>query len=175
VIGHLGAVVNFFAGTVKRAPVLMQRYGLEWIWRITEEPELWRRYFWDGLVFLWLFMSRVLPYALWLRISPYKNKKLPEPKCQLMEFPNHVDIKITGACRHDVLNNIRAIFREAASLNKECFLDLSDCDYIDSSFIGCVFLLKKALINKAVKLIKTKKIIEQILYWNCAEFIYKNK
>ena len=44
VISHLGAVVNFAAGTVTRAPVWMQRSGLEWLWRIKEEPQLWRRY-----------------------------------------------------------------------------------------------------------------------------------
>ncbi len=48
-ISHLGAVINFFAGTVKRAPVWMQRVGLEWLWRILEEPSLWKRYFFDGL------------------------------------------------------------------------------------------------------------------------------
>ncbi len=31
VISHLGAVVNFVAGSVKRAPVWMQKVGLEWL------------------------------------------------------------------------------------------------------------------------------------------------
>jgi N-acetylglucosaminyldiphosphoundecaprenol N-acetyl-beta-D-mannosaminyltransferase len=48
IICHLGAVVNFVAGNIRRAPTWMQRTGLEWLWRIKEEPELWRRYFRDG-------------------------------------------------------------------------------------------------------------------------------
>ncbi|WP_457832994.1 WecB/TagA/CpsF family glycosyltransferase, partial [Staphylococcus aureus] len=39
-MGHLGAVINFVAGTVSRAPVWVQKTGLEWAWRIKEEPAL---------------------------------------------------------------------------------------------------------------------------------------
>ena len=49
---HLGATVNFLAGTVERAPTALRKLGLEWLWRIKEEPHLWRRYWGDGLVFL---------------------------------------------------------------------------------------------------------------------------
>ncbi|WP_417585068.1 WecB/TagA/CpsF family glycosyltransferase [Nitrincola sp.] len=52
VVSHLGAVVNFVAGTVKRAPVVWQKLGLEWLWRIVEEPHLWRRYLGDGIAAL---------------------------------------------------------------------------------------------------------------------------
>ena len=56
VISHLGAVVNFVAGEVRRAPVAWQRLGLEWLWRIREEPALWRRYAGDGLALLRLLV-----------------------------------------------------------------------------------------------------------------------
>ncbi|WP_312028340.1 WecB/TagA/CpsF family glycosyltransferase [Aquabacterium sp. J223] len=49
VVSHLGAVVNFVAGAVRRAPPWMQRTGLEWLWRIREEPGLVKRYAGDGL------------------------------------------------------------------------------------------------------------------------------
>jgi N-acetylglucosaminyldiphosphoundecaprenol N-acetyl-beta-D-mannosaminyltransferase len=49
VISYFGAVVNFAAGEVQRAPRWMQRGGLEWLWRIGVEPSLWRRYAADGL------------------------------------------------------------------------------------------------------------------------------
>jgi N-acetylglucosaminyldiphosphoundecaprenol N-acetyl-beta-D-mannosaminyltransferase len=48
VLSHLGAVVNFTAGSVDRAPIWMQRIGMEWCWRIAQEPALWRRYWSDG-------------------------------------------------------------------------------------------------------------------------------
>jgi N-acetylglucosaminyldiphosphoundecaprenol N-acetyl-beta-D-mannosaminyltransferase len=65
VVSHLGAVVNFLAGSVSRAPKWVQRAGLEWLWRIKEEPALWLRYVRDGLVLLRLVATRVLPYVLW--------------------------------------------------------------------------------------------------------------
>ena len=61
---HLGATINFQAGTVKRAPYTIQKLGLEWLWRIKEEPYLWRRYLHDGSVLLYLLLTRVLPLAI---------------------------------------------------------------------------------------------------------------
>jgi N-acetylglucosaminyldiphosphoundecaprenol N-acetyl-beta-D-mannosaminyltransferase len=52
VITHLGAAVNFVAGTLRRAPEWMQKAGLEWSWRISQEPQLLGRYWNDGLFFL---------------------------------------------------------------------------------------------------------------------------
>jgi N-acetylglucosaminyldiphosphoundecaprenol N-acetyl-beta-D-mannosaminyltransferase len=41
----VGGSVDVLAGQVRRAPVLMQRLGLEWLWRLMQEPRrLLRRY-----------------------------------------------------------------------------------------------------------------------------------
>ena len=41
----VGGTFNFIAGRVRRAPKWMQNCGIEWIWRIWEEPRrLWKRY-----------------------------------------------------------------------------------------------------------------------------------
>lgn len=41
----VGAAFNFHAGTVRRAPVWMQRSGFEWLYRLIQEPRrTWRRY-----------------------------------------------------------------------------------------------------------------------------------
>jgi N-acetylglucosaminyldiphosphoundecaprenol N-acetyl-beta-D-mannosaminyltransferase len=67
VVSHLGAAPNFIAGAVARAPAWVQRAGLEWLWRIKEEPALWRRYLRDGASFLRLMTTRVLPLAWSMR------------------------------------------------------------------------------------------------------------
>lgn len=64
VVSHLGAVVNFAAGALRRAPTWMQQSGLEWLWRIKEEPQLWRRYWNDGRGVLRIAATRVLPDAI---------------------------------------------------------------------------------------------------------------
>src|SRR5260221_1873357 len=41
----IGGVFNFLAGATRRAPACMQRYGLEWAFRLMQETSrLWRRY-----------------------------------------------------------------------------------------------------------------------------------
>jgi N-acetylglucosaminyldiphosphoundecaprenol N-acetyl-beta-D-mannosaminyltransferase len=46
----VGCVLDLLAGTVNRAPVWMQRAGLEWAFRLGQEPSrLWRRYIVDDL------------------------------------------------------------------------------------------------------------------------------
>lgn len=41
----IGASLDFLAGTLKRAPTIMQKTGLEWLYRLAQEPgRLWRRY-----------------------------------------------------------------------------------------------------------------------------------
>ena len=44
-VGTIGAVFDFYAGTLRRAPEWMQRCGLEWLFRLLCEPRrMWRRY-----------------------------------------------------------------------------------------------------------------------------------
>jgi UDP-N-acetyl-D-mannosaminuronic acid transferase (WecB/TagA/CpsF family) len=41
----VGAAFDFHAGVLRRAPEFMQRGGLEWLFRLSQEPgRLWRRY-----------------------------------------------------------------------------------------------------------------------------------
>lgn len=48
----VGATIDFLAGAVKRAPVWMQRVGLEWSYRLLQEPRrLFKRYLTDMLAF----------------------------------------------------------------------------------------------------------------------------
>jgi exopolysaccharide biosynthesis WecB/TagA/CpsF family protein len=44
----VGASLNFLAGVERRAPALVQRAGMEWAWRLAQNPKrLWRRYLVD--------------------------------------------------------------------------------------------------------------------------------
>ncbi|MTK52796.1 WecB/TagA/CpsF family glycosyltransferase [Paludibacter sp.] len=55
-VGHvccIGAVFDFYAGTVKRAPQWMINSGLEWLFRLIKEPRrMWRRYLIGNLKFI---------------------------------------------------------------------------------------------------------------------------
>lgn len=53
-VGTIGAVFDFYAGTIKRAPLWWQRHGMEWLYRLISEPRrMWRRYLIGNTLFLW--------------------------------------------------------------------------------------------------------------------------
>ncbi len=55
----VGISFDYVAGTVKRAPLWMQRSGLEWLFRLMIEPKrLWRRYLVRDPIFIWLIMRQ---------------------------------------------------------------------------------------------------------------------
>lgn len=57
----LGATVDFEAGTLKRAPILWQKVGMEWFYRFLQEPRrLFKRYFIDDMKFFWYFGKQLL-------------------------------------------------------------------------------------------------------------------
>lgn len=58
-VGTIGAVFDFFAGTVERAPMWWQRHGLEWLYRLLKEPKrMWRRYIIGNALFLFNVIFR---------------------------------------------------------------------------------------------------------------------
>lgn len=57
----VGAAFDFLAGTVAQAPSWMQRSGLEWLYRLIQEPRrLWRRYIWNNPSYVVLLGWQVL-------------------------------------------------------------------------------------------------------------------
>jgi N-acetylglucosaminyldiphosphoundecaprenol N-acetyl-beta-D-mannosaminyltransferase len=55
----IGVSFSFVAGMIRRAPPWMQRYGLEWLWRLGVQPNhLWRRYLVDDPCFFWLVFKQ---------------------------------------------------------------------------------------------------------------------
>ena len=59
--GAIGAVFDFFAGTVERAPQRWIDLGLEWLYRLIKEPRrTWRRYLIDNPKFLGLVLKEKL-------------------------------------------------------------------------------------------------------------------
>ena len=57
-VGTIGAVFDFFAGTVERAPIWWQQHSLEWLYRLLKEPRrMWRRYIIGNTLFLWYMLQ----------------------------------------------------------------------------------------------------------------------
>lgn len=62
----VGAAFDFHAGAVRQAPAVLQRYGLEWAFRLAVEPRrLWKRYFTTNPIYILLACRQVfLRYVL---------------------------------------------------------------------------------------------------------------
>jgi N-acetylglucosaminyldiphosphoundecaprenol N-acetyl-beta-D-mannosaminyltransferase len=57
----VGATFDFIAGSIKRAPKIMQSTGFEWFWRLAHEPRrLWKRYLLEDSMFLVLLAKELL-------------------------------------------------------------------------------------------------------------------
>ena len=139
VVSHLGAVVNFVAGSVSRAPRWMQRSGLEWLWRIKEEPGLWRRYWADGIALFRLLFTCVLPHAVHRRLYPLREA--PAPLLERVEECGRTVLRLQGACHAGNLDPVRAAFMALADTPEQLLLDLRGVEDADSAFVALVMLL----------------------------------
>jgi len=54
----VGAAFDFHAGNIKQSPKWMQNSGLEWLFRLIQEPgRLWKRYLTTNSIFVYLFLK----------------------------------------------------------------------------------------------------------------------
>ena len=148
VTAHLGAVVDFAAGGVARAPAFMRRLGLEGLWRIKEEPALWRRYFDDGTALAGLLLSRLAPQM--------RAASVVEPEAQgraLLEAGGPIaTIRLVGALGRVNLQTVREVFRAAAAHEGDVRLDFARLERFDRAFLGMVLMLEKALTRNGRRL-----------------------
>ncbi len=57
----VGGSFDVVAGVTSRAPIWMQRMGLEWFWRVLQEPgRMWRRYLLDGIQFSFIVIRALV-------------------------------------------------------------------------------------------------------------------
>jgi N-acetylglucosaminyldiphosphoundecaprenol N-acetyl-beta-D-mannosaminyltransferase len=57
----VGGLFDFYSGRIPRAPVWMREVGLEWTYRLIQEPgRMWKRY----LIGNWTFLARHLLFEL---------------------------------------------------------------------------------------------------------------
>jgi N-acetylglucosaminyldiphosphoundecaprenol N-acetyl-beta-D-mannosaminyltransferase len=139
--GQFGATINMQAGTVKRAPKWIQNVGAEWLWRVKEEPYLWRRYMQDGLGLLKIVAVSVLPLAL-LRLH---SKTPGDLTVDVQELPTTSVVNLSGQTN---VRNVDLLIRATENLmpfEKDVRLDLSRLTYVDARFFGLILVLRKIL------------------------------
>ena len=143
VISHLGAVINFAAQSIERAPTWMQRMGLEWVWRIVQEPQLWRRYWSDGQMLAGTMLTRLLPWSArrWLRLLPGGAKQAPQFRVETA-LAGQALVKLTGDWRLDAdQRSLRLTLADLLRAGSSVEFDLSAAPALDSTLLGLMSLI----------------------------------
>ena len=171
---HLGATINFQAGTVKRAPTWVQKWGFEWLWRIKEEPHLWRRYWHDGTVLLRLLVTRIFPFIIlskWLQLKlESKDKDL---RIKRIDDPKSVILSLNGIAAGQNVGETARHFQDAVLGAKDVVINLAGTRLIDARFIGLLLMLDKQLKSQQLRLTFTgiSPQIERLFYLSGFKFL----
>ena len=139
VICNLGATIHFVAGSVKRAPIFFRRHGLEWLWRIKEEPALWRRYVLDFATLMSVLVGQILP-CLVNQALHEPSAKQPGARLQHYHEGAAEVLKFSGAWTKDSLAPARLALAAATRRASNLVLDFEGVTYVDSAFLGLVLI-----------------------------------
>ena len=172
-ISHLGAVVNFSANRVSRAPLWMQNCGVEWLWRIAQEPRLWRRYAFDASFFAGRLLAGVLCFSLW-RACHQQDLASKSPVRAFVQSPgDSLIIGIEGPCLGKTIGPLREIFRREVEKDLAVTLDLSRVPIIDCAFLGLCMVLRKHMDRRERPLLieGLNITVKRIFHWNRAEWL----
>ena len=136
VLSHLGAVVNFAAGTVARAPRWMRALGLEWLWRIKEEPSLWRRYWNDGVGAAAWVLTTVVPDACVSRLP--LPRAAPPAALEARREPQRTTLLLRGAWHDDDVAVLRSAFEQCAGRDGRVVVDLAGVTRVSNAVVAAL-------------------------------------
>jgi N-acetylglucosaminyldiphosphoundecaprenol N-acetyl-beta-D-mannosaminyltransferase len=174
---HLGAAINFQAGLLRRAPLFVRRFGFEWLWRIKEEPHLWRRYLQDGSVLLRLMLTSVLPLTLGsIRRHRASTDKVGFVISSDARGLRSLQISLVGSATACHVERAIPVFREAIVHGGQLTVDLSRLKTIDARFFGLLIMVRKQLLQHGGRLefSGASSRIKRVFWLNRFEFLLDN-
>lgn len=175
---QFGATINFEAGTVKRAPRLLRGIGLEWLWRIKEEPYLWRRYWTDGKSLIRLLVTGALPMIVnswWTRL---RNARIYGALLiELRENDHSVVVHLSGLATAGHIDKAISAFRDALGKQKPIDVEVSGTRTVDPRFFGLLLMVRKQLRRRgqALRFIEVPPAIIRAFRGNGFEFLLSNE
>jgi N-acetylglucosaminyldiphosphoundecaprenol N-acetyl-beta-D-mannosaminyltransferase len=153
----VGATIDFLAGAVSRAPMWMRKCGLEWTWRLINEPRrLARRYLKGFFVFgrgllrqRWRTGGRVTERVRNVEIAPIAEvpsvpaiPALPAGEMQLMLMPERLDAVAVQRSRANW---------ESQPCSDNLIVDLKNTRFVDSTGVGYLIRLRRMAREKGAK------------------------
>jgi N-acetylglucosaminyldiphosphoundecaprenol N-acetyl-beta-D-mannosaminyltransferase len=138
VIANLGAVIHFAGGAVKRAPEAWRLSGFEWLWRIGQEPGLWRRYAADSGTLARLFIFNALPARVLDALPHWTKKSAARVRMVLNAQTSGRTIHLEGDFAHGGLGPLREGLEAALRLPEDIVVDLSRTRHFDAAALGLI-------------------------------------
>ncbi len=168
---HLGAAINFQAKTVKRAPRRLQQMGLEWLWRIKEEPHLWKRYAYDGFRLVSLLSSRIIPLALilWAR----RARPRAGLTVSVVNTDDTIILNLTGEAAERNLQAVFPALRQALASKDHVIVNLAGTLSIDPRLFGLFLLLRKQVRRqeRTLRFINVSRRLRRLFHFNGVDFL----
>jgi len=144
----IGGSYEFIVGSVTRAPEWMQKAGLEWLFRITQDPKrLWKRYFVGFFKFGLMVLPAILHYRLWnwfsRRLFGKGSPQLPDrteaPLAYTLSYVSMVNTpeRLDAAFLEQYAEQVE----EAIENVSHVVLNLSKTSFVDSTGLGFIIKL----------------------------------
>ncbi len=171
VISHLGAVINFVSGSLARAPVLLQKLGLEWLWRIKEEPALWGRYARDAWALLLLIVTRVVPGLAYRLLGLFVN--ISPPGIRVEHAGDTARLVVSGSWSEADLPMLHKTLETLTLEPVDVEMDVSDLGRIGGAFIGTLLLLygHQSRVGLGFRILSVTPKVRRAFRMHCAEFL----
>ena len=170
---HLGAAINFEGGTLKRAPSAFRRFGFEWLWRIREEPYLWRRYWRDGKIFLALLLGRALPLAVLVRYHRAMGRQVAFDLTLTDASDLPAVVSIEGTAMEGNVESAVRVFERALSEGRDIWVDLSKVGFVDPRYFGLFIVVRKYLgeTGRQLRFVNVRRSTRRLFRLNAFEYL----
>jgi N-acetylglucosaminyldiphosphoundecaprenol N-acetyl-beta-D-mannosaminyltransferase len=155
VVSHLGASINFLAGTIKRAPLALQNIGLEWAWRIYQEPHLFMRYAKDAAALASLSLTAIVPLRVWLWIGKWKYGTAHFAVSRSAGIAGQAVLKLQGALTRGEAARLTAEFDDAMVSATSISVDLGGMSWLDPYGAGSLLMATAAARRRGIAVAAT--------------------
>ncbi|MEM7183929.1 MAG: WecB/TagA/CpsF family glycosyltransferase, partial [Spirochaetota bacterium] len=155
----IGGTLDFLAGNIKRAPLWMQKTGMEWIYRFIQEPKrMWKRYSKDLLLFGSMISLPILYYQYKRMFSKSKSIICQEKGNILkVQLPEIFESQICQQLEETLSTKMLALE-----------LDFQFVRTIDNFSLAYLYELKQRYLKREVALQFTKlsRASKKYFHWN---------
>ncbi len=146
----VGATIDFLAGNVRRAPKWMQASGLEWLYRLCQEPKRLLKRYAMGILFFFIYIPRQI-LGLSTLTRPEGTEATPTPDVEPKSTAQFNELALPE--RFDAQAVAEASRETPLATDRSLLCDGSQVEFIDSTGIGDLIQKNKLLRKNQLSLV----------------------